>query len=35
MAKKFGVYRFLDKSFDVKRLVRVVKDALAKESGRG
>ena len=34
MAKKLGVYRFLDKPFDVKRLVRVVKDALAKESGR-
>jgi DNA-binding NtrC family response regulator len=33
MAKKFGVYRFLDKPFDVKKLVKVVKDALAKESG--
>jgi len=30
MAKKFGVYRFLDKPFDLNRLVRVVKDALAK-----
>ena len=29
IAKKFGVYRFLDKPFDIKRLVRVVKDALA------
>jgi DNA-binding NtrC family response regulator len=34
MAKKLGVYRFLDKPFDIKRLVRVVRDALAKESGR-
>jgi len=32
MAKKIGVYRFLDKPFDVKRLVKVVKDALAEES---
>jgi DNA-binding NtrC family response regulator len=31
MAKKLGVYRFLDKPFDLNRLVRVVKDALAKE----
>jgi two-component system response regulator AtoC len=33
-AKKLGVYRFLDKPFDVKRLVRVVRNALTKESGR-
>jgi DNA-binding NtrC family response regulator len=33
MAKKFGVYRFLDKPFNVKRLVSVVRDALAKSQG--
>jgi two-component system response regulator AtoC len=33
IAKKLGVYRFLDKPFDVKRLVKVVRYAMAKESG--
>jgi DNA-binding NtrC family response regulator len=33
MAKKFGVYRFLDKPFNVKRLVSVVRDAMAKSQG--
>jgi DNA-binding NtrC family response regulator len=46
MAKNLGAYRFLDKPFDLNRLVKVVKDALAnlirnktsngtKKSGRG
>ncbi len=30
MAKKLRVYRFLDKPFDLNRLVKVVKDTLAK-----
>ncbi len=29
MAKKLGAYRFLDKPFDLNRLVKIVKDALA------
>lgn len=32
-AKKFGVYRFLDKPFDLNRLVKAVKDVLAKKLG--
>ena len=31
MAKKLGAYRFLDKPFDLDRLVRVVKDALTEK----
>ena len=33
MAKNLGVYRFLEKPFDLNRLVKVVKDALAKNQG--
>ena len=33
MAKKLRVYRFLDKPFDVNRLIKIVKDALAKKPG--
>jgi DNA-binding NtrC family response regulator len=33
MAKKLGVYRFLDKPFDLNRLVQVVRKALAKSQG--
>ncbi len=29
MAKKLGAYRFLDKPFDLNRLVKIVRDALA------
>ena len=32
-AKKLRVYRFLDKPFDVNRLIKIVKDTLAKKSG--
>ncbi len=32
-AKKLGVYRFLDKPFDLNRLVKVVKDAWLKSQG--
>ena len=35
MAKKLGVYRFLDKPFDLNRLIKTVKSALAKKTGRG
>lgn len=31
-AKKLGTYKFLDKPFDLYRLVKVVKSALAKKS---
>jgi DNA-binding NtrC family response regulator len=31
MAKKFGVYKFIDKPFDINRLLRVVRDALSKK----
>jgi len=34
MAKKFGVYRFLDKPFNVKRLVSVIRDSLIKSHGK-
>lgn len=33
IAKKLRVYRFLDKPFDVNRLIKIVKDALAKKPG--
>ena len=32
-AKKLGTYKFLDKPFDLYRLVKVVKNALAEKSG--
>ena len=31
MAKKLGAYRFLDKPFDLNRLIKIVKDALAEK----
>ncbi len=33
MAKKLGAYRFLDKPFDLNRLIKTVKGALAKKQG--